>query len=102
MQPNLEKAGRLYTTLSLAVLPVALVVMFTYLYGLEPQGPEVQQGLSTLATIVSLVLTFLGINTLAATLLSVFVAEVRPRKKPYLYALLAMVLLGGLIYRVIV
>ena len=96
MQPNLQKLGRIYTTLSLAVLPVALVVMFTYLYTFEEHGPQ-SQGLPALAIILGVILGFLGINTLAATLLSLFVKDVRPKLKTYLYTLLAMTVVGGIV-----
>jgi cytochrome c biogenesis protein CcdA len=96
MQPNLQKLGRIYTTLSLAVLPVALVVMFTYLYTFEEHGPQ-SQGLPALAIILGVILGFLGINTLAATLLSLFVKDVRPKWKSYLYTLLAMSVVGGIV-----
>jgi pheromone shutdown protein TraB len=97
MQPNIEKLGRIYTTVSLAVLPVALVVMFTYLYTFNEQGSQ-SQGLPALMLIFAVILGVLGINTLAATILSVLVANVRPKSKPYLYTLLATTVLAGLFY----
>ena len=93
---NSEKIGRIYTTLSLAVLPVALVVMFTYLYSFDEHGPQ-SQGLPALMLIFATILAVLGVNTLAATLLSVFVKDVRPKLKTYLYTLLAMSVVGGIV-----
>ena len=101
MQQNLKKIGRAYTTLSLAVLPVVLVVMFTFLYSFDEKGPQ-SQGLPALMMIFATILTVLGINTLAATLLSVFVADVRPSWKQYLYTLLAMVGLAVVFYLAVV
>lgn len=98
MQPTMNRIGRIYTTLSLAVLPVALVAMFTYLYSFDAQGPQVR-GLPALATVIGVVLGVLGINTLVATLLAVFVKEVRPNLKTYLYTLLATAVVGGLLYQ---
>jgi len=97
MQPALNKLGRIYTTLSLAVLPVALIVMFSYLYSFDEHGPQVQ-GLPALMVIYAVILSVLGINTLVATLVSIFVADMRPTKKQYLLTLLAMALLAGLFY----
>lgn len=101
MQLNFEKLGRIYTTVSLAVLPVALVVMFTYLYTFNEQGPQ-SQGLPALMLILAVILGVLGVNTLAATILSVLVANVRPKLKPYLYTLLATTVLAGLFYLAII
>ena len=95
MQSNLQKLGRSYTTLSLAVLPVALVVMFTFLYTFKEHGPQ-SQGLPALMLIFATILAVLGVNTLAATLLSVFIVDVRPKLKTYLYTLLAMSVIGGI------
>lgn len=100
MQQNLKKIGRAYTTLSLAALPVILVVMFTFLYSFDEKGPQ-SQGLPALMMIFAAILSVLGINTLAATLLSVFVVDVRPRWKPYLYTLLALVGLAVVFYLVV-
>jgi len=97
MQLTLKKIGRLYTTLSLALLPVALVVMFTYLYTFDEQGSH-SQGLPALVIILAVVLGVLGVNTLAVTLLSVLNADVRPKKKQYLYTLLAITGLAVLFY----
>jgi hypothetical protein len=95
MQPGMNKIGRIYTTLSLAVLPVVLVVMFTFLYTFKEHGPQ-SQGLPALMVILAVILGVLGINTLIATLLAVLVADVRPRKKQYLYTLLVLAAMGGL------
>ena len=46
--------------------------------------------------IFATILAVLGINTLAATLLSVFIVDVRPKLKTYLYTLLAMSVIGGI------
>jgi hypothetical protein len=100
MQPTSKKLGRIYTTLSLAVLPVALVMMFVFLYSLKEHGPQ-SQGLPALVMIYAVILGVLGINTLAATLLSVLVAEVRPATKQYFLTLLALSVLAGLSYLVI-
>ena len=97
MQPALQKIGRIYTTLSLALLPVALVLIFTYLYSFDERGPQAQ-GLPALMVIFAVILGVLGVNTLVATLLSVFVLEVRPKMKPYFLALLVLAVLGGLFY----
>jgi len=101
VQLTLNKIGRIYTTLSLAVLPVALIAIFTYLYSFEEHGPQ-SQGLPALAVIIGVILGVLGINTLTATLLSVFVKDTRPKLKPYLYTLLATAVLTGLIYEAII
>ena len=97
MQPNLKKIGRIYTTLSLAVVPVILIAMFTFLYSFDEKGPQ-SQGLPALMMIFAVILSVLGVNTLAATLLSVFVVDVRPRWKPYFYTLLAMAGLAIVFY----
>lgn len=97
MQLIIKKLGRLYTTLSLAVLPVALVVMFTYLYTFDEHGPQ-SQGLPALVVILAAILGVLGVNTLAVTLLSIFNADVRPKKKQYLNTLLATAGLAALVY----
>lgn len=101
MKTTWNKIGRFYTTLSLAVLPVALVAMFTYLYTFEEHGPQ-SQGLPALAVIIGVILGFLGINTLIATLLSFFVKDMRPKLKPYLYTLFATAVLAGLVYEVVI
>jgi len=101
MQLTLERLGRIYTTLSLAVLPVALVTMFTFLYTFDEHGPQ-SQGLPSLMLIFAAILGALGINTLAATMLSVLVASVRPKKKPYLYTLLATAVLAVIFYLAII
>jgi len=100
MQPALQRIGRIYTTISLAVLPVALVVMFTYIYSLDEKGPQAQ-GLPALMVILAVLLGVLGINTLVATLLSVFIIDVRPKKKPYFLALLVLAVVGALTYALI-
>jgi len=97
VESTLKKIGRIYTTLSLAVLPVALVLVFTYAYSLDEHSPQAQ-GLPALVKIIAIIVGVLGVNTLVATLLAVFNRDVRPKKKPYLYTLLAMIVMGGLLY----
>lgn len=99
MQPGTKKLGRVYTTFSLAVLPVALVLMFVFLYSLKEHGSQ-SQGLPALVMIYAVILGVLGINTLAATLLAVLVPEVRPAKKPYFLTLLVLAVLAGSFYLV--
>lgn len=101
MQTILNKIGRAYTTLSLAVLPVAFVVMFAFLAGFKEHGPQ-SQGLPALIMIYAVIIGVLGVNTLVATLLSVLVVKVRPVKKQYFLTLLALAGIAGLFYLVII
>ena len=78
-------------------MPVILVLMFTYLYSFEERGPQ-SQGLPALMVIFAAILGVLGVNTLIATLLSVFVPDVRPGKKSYFFTLLVLAVLGELLY----
>lgn len=93
----LKTLGRLYTTLSLAVLPVAITVVVVFLATFKEHGSQ-SQGLPALVAILAVIIGVLGVNTLAATLLAVLVPGTRPVKKQYLLTLLAIAATAVLIY----
>jgi len=71
------------------------------LYTFDEHGPQ-SQGLPALVVILAVILGVLGVNTLAVTLLSVLNADVRPKKKQYLYTLLATAGLAASLYVAII
>lgn len=97
MHTALSIIGRIYTTSSLAVLPVACIVMVVFLFGFEEHGPQ-SQGLGALLVIYAMVLGVLGLNAIIAGLLSYFVVAARPTKKQFALCLVSMVGLAGLFY----
>lgn len=69
--------GRFYTSLSLAMLPVAIVIVLLLLIGFRENGPQ-SQGLGALAVIAAIVLGSLAINAIIASILSYTVISIRP------------------------
>lgn len=100
MDPETNKIGRIYNTLSLAVVPVVLASVAVYLATFKQHGPHVQ-GLPALMVIFAVIIGVLGINTLAATLLAVLVVETRPRKKSLLWAMLGFAVLAVLYFLIL-
>ena len=70
--------GRLYTTLSLAALPTALLAVVVMVAGFEESGPQ-SQGLGVLVMGAAVVLLVLFVNAAIAGLLAWRVVVVRPR-----------------------
>ena len=96
MQAALFIIGRIYTTLSLAVLPVACIVMLVFLARFEEHGPQ-SQGLGALIIIFVIILAVLVLNAIIAGLLSYFVAATRPRTRQFAASLVLLLALAGLL-----
>jgi len=92
-----KNIGRIYTTLSLAAVPVVLASVAVFLATFKEHGSH-SQGLPALMVVFAVIIGVLGINTLIATLLAVLVVDTRPRKKSYLLTLLGMTLIAALYF----